>query len=430
MSTKKQRIKLAINRLQIGVYIQMPVSWNDHPFMFNQFKITSDKQIAQLKKSNILHVWGIPAKSTNKPLAEAPPESLVLEGEVKLNQELKAMKKDKLDKIEQMKSYRRQIKKCEASYQTAISKVRSLTNKIQTRPLQAMTEAQDVINSMCEALLAKDNVVLHLVNVKRETIDPQQHAVTVSMLAMMIAKQLNYTKEQIIDVGIAGLMHDIGKLKIPQDFFTNREISAEKRKFIIEKHPQYSVDFLSLSPNIPSEIKTIVLEHHEFADGSGYPAGKTLNQLNPLSLIVSLVNYYEKLCFPYKAIKPLSPSQALSYIFKHKKKLFEPLQLNTFIKTMGIYPPGTVVKLSNDSIGIVITTDSNRLLYPNVLIYDETIPRNDAAIVDIEQEKLSIKGAVAISSLSPKIIEYLNPRTQVSFYLDEVSILPNEFDDK
>ena len=85
---------------------------------------------------------------------------------------------------------------------------------------------------------------------------------------------------------------------------------------------------------------------------------------------------------------------------------------------MGIYPPGTVVKLSNDSIGIVITTDSNRLLYPNVLIYDETIPRNDAAIVDIEQEKLSIKGAVAISSLSPKIIEYLNPRTQVSFYLD------------
>lgn len=418
MSTNSPRIKLAINRLQPGIYIQMPVSWNDHPFMFNQFKITSDKQIAQLRKSNISFVWAIPSKSSSNPLAEPTDDSLEIENEALLNQELMAMEKEKLEKIEQMQAYRRRIKKCEANYQTAISKVRALTNKIQSRPLQAMDEAQEVIQSMCEALLVKDNVVLHLVNVEREDNDRQQHAVTVSMLAMMIAKQLDYSKEQMIEVGIAGLMHDIGKLKIPLGFFTTQDANPGKRKFIIEKHPQYSVDFLSLSPTISDQVKTMVLEHHEFADGSGYPKGNTLNQLHPMSLIVSMVNYYERLCYPYKDIKPLSPSQALSYIFKHKKKLFEPVQLSTFIKTMGIYPPGTVVKLSDDSIGIVITTDSKRLLYPNVLIYDATIPRNDAAIIDIEREKLSIKGAVAISSLSPKILEYLNPRTQVSFYLD------------
>lgn len=421
MSAKKPQLKLAIDQLRPGVFIEMPVGWHDHPFMFNQFKITSTRQIAQLRQANILHVWGIPAKSSVKPIPAdevAEPSTLLAQQDQELTQQLDAMAADKLKKIEQMQAYRRRIKKCEVSYQTAISKVRALTSKVQSRPLQAMMEAGEVINTMADTLLSKENVVLHLVHDDRDDVDMQQHAVAVSMLAMMIANHLGLTKDQIIELGIAGLLHDIGKLKIPQQFFSGRDISPSKRKFVVEKHPSYSVDFLNLSPEISDTVKQLVLEHHEFADGSGYPTGKTINQLHPLSLIVSLVNYYELLCHPAEDAKARSPSQAISYIFKHKKHLFEPAQLNAFIKSMGIYPPGTLVRLSNGQIGIVITVDSTRLLFPNVLIYDQSIPRNEAAIIALEQEGISIDGAVVVSTLPEKVIEYLNPRTTVSFYFD------------
>ena len=98
--------------------------------------------------------------------------------------------------------------------------------------------------------------------------------------------------------------------------------------------------------------------------------------------------------------------------------MFDPKQLNAFVKSMGIYPPGTLVKLSNGHIGIVITVDSKRLLFPNVLIYDESIPRNEAAIIDTEKEGISVSGAVVVNTLPRKVVEYLNPQTRASFYFD------------
>jgi len=420
MLSDPKRIKLPIDRLQPGIYIEMPVAWNDHPFMFNQFKISSKKQIDLLRKVNISHVWGIPTKSSAKPLPEpeAALDDMVMQDDDKLDLELQAMSKLKTEQIEQMQAYRRSIKKCEASYHIALGKVRALTHKVQSRPLQAMIEANEVIHSMSDALLVKDNIVLHLVDDDRDDSQMQQHAICVSMLAMMIGKQLELANSDIIELGVAGLLHDIGELKIPQQFYTGKDISPSKRKFVIEKHPSYSVDFLNLSPDISDVVKKIVLEHHEFADGSGYPSGKTISQLHPLSLVLSLVDYYEHLCHPMdENQRPRSRAQAVAYIFKNKARLFEQAQLNAFIKTMGIYPPGTFVKLSSDQLGIVITADSRRLLFPNVLIYDANVPRNEAAIINTEKEAIKIEKALAISSLPQDVIEYLNPRSSINFYL-------------
>ena len=421
MLTDHKRIKLAIERLQPGIYIEMPVAWNDHPFMFNQFKISSIKQIDLLRKVNIMHVWAIPTKSSAKPLPESaatPEDDLVMANDQELDAELTAMNEQKSQQIEQMQAYRRAIKKCESDYHIALSKVRALTHKVQSRPLQAMIEATEVIHSMSDALLVKDNIVLHLVDDDRDDSQMQQHAICVSMLAMMIAKQLGLEQSELIELGIAGLLHDIGKLKIPQQFFTGTDITPSKRKFVIEKHPSYSVDYLNLSPDISDTVKKIVVEHHEFANGTGYPTAKTISQLHPLSLNVSLVNFYESLCHPSApGTKSRSRAQAIAFIFKNKAKLFDQPQLNAFIKTMGIYPPGTFVQLSSEQYGIVITADSNRLLFPNVLIYDPDVPRNEAAIINTKQESIKIDKVLAPTSMPQEIAQYLNPRESINFYL-------------
>lgn len=418
MSDKSASIKLTVDRLQPGVYIKLPVRWNAHPFMFNQFKITSQNQITLLKQANIQHVYAIPSKSSANPLpVEVKTETTVEDLTTEFN-----LLKNKLDDKEQqilaMQQHRRAIKECEQAYQNALSRVRSLTAKIKTRPLQAMEEAQTVMATMAKALLEKDDLVLHLVGDDRDDMDSYQHAVSVSMLSMMIGKKLGLSEGQINDLGSAGLLHDIGKLKIPSQFYTNKDITPAKRKFVIEKHPEYSVEFLNNAPSVNDEVKRMILEHHEFADGSGYPKGLTKDKLHANSLIISMVNYYEKLCYPHDGKKARTPSQALSHLFGRKKALFNERQLSAFVKSLGIYPPGTLVKLNNGQVGIVITVNTTKLLAPSVMVFDERIPREEAAIIHLDKEDVTIETAISPRTIEPHIKNYLNPRSQLSFFIE------------
>lgn len=415
---KEASIKLTVERLQAGVYIKLPVRWNAHPFMFNQFKITSPSQITLLKQAGITHVYAIPSKSTADPL----PVGQVIEQTEQDVSDDKSLLKNRLSAKEQkilaMQQHRRAIKECENAYQNALSKVRSLTAKIQSRPLLAMEEAQSVMSSMATALLGKDDLILHLVGDDRDDMDSHQHAISVAMLSMMIGKKLKLSIEEINELGTAGLLHDIGKLKIPSQFYTAKDISPAKRKFVIEKHPEYSIEFLNNAPSITPTIKQLIIEHHEFADGSGYPKGLTKDKLHPHSLIISLVNYYERLCYPSSNQKARSPSQSLSYLFSNKKKQFDERQLSAFIKSLGIYPPGTFVKLNNGQTGIVITVNTSKLLAPSVMVFDEKIPRDDAAIIDLETEAVTIETALSPRSVEANIKNYLNPRSQLSFFIE------------
>ncbi|NRA61399.1 MAG: DUF3391 domain-containing protein [Psychrobium sp.] len=429
MTKTSARIKLTIARLRPGIFIEIPGGWNAHPFMFSQFRISSKRQIAMLRQANIHFVYAVPDRSTVVPLPAI--QDLLPEYQQQAvgvgvddddadeeQQQLADLQHEKEQKIAEMQLYRRSLKKCEANYQIALSKVRALTSKMQSRPLLALQEAQEVIEGMVEALLEKDDLILHLVNDERDDMDSYQHAVSVSMISMMIAKTLGVSKETMAQLGIAGLLHDIGKLKIPSQFYTVSDISASKRKHVVERHAEYSVEFLNLSPNIDALVKRIVLEHHEYADGSGYPARKKLDQLEPLSLIVSLVNFYEGLCYPKDSTKAKSPARALSYIFKTQGHLFDKRHLSAFIKSMGIYPPGTLVKLDNGLVGIVISVHTSKLLLPNVMVYDSNIPREEAAIINLENENVAIEGTVSARYLPKKVVEYLNPRTRSNFYFE------------
>ena len=417
---KEASIKLTVERLQVGVYIKLPVRWNAHPFMFNQFKITSQSQITLLKQAGISHVYAIPSKSSSDPLP-VDDENTNTGSHACIDQDTRLLKNSlsaKELKILAMQKHRRAIKECENAYQNALSKVRSLTAKIQTRPLLAMEEAQGVMSSMANALLEKDDLILHLVGDDRDDMDSYQHAISVAVLSMMIGKKLKLSISDINELGTAGLLHDIGKMKIPSQFYTSTDISSAKRKFVIEKHPEYSIEYLNNAPSISDSIKQLIAQHHEFADGSGYPKGLTQDKLHPHSLIISMVNYYEGLCYPSNQQKARSPSQSLSYLFTNKKKQFDERQLSAFIKSLGIYPPGTFVKLNNGQTGIVITLNTKKLLSPAVMVFDEKIPRDDAAIIDLETEAVTIETALSPRTIPAHVRNYLNPRSQLSFFIE------------
>ncbi|MBU6465920.1 MAG: HD-GYP domain-containing protein, partial [Burkholderiales bacterium] len=131
------------------------------------------------------------------------------------------------------------------------------------------------------------------------------------------------------------------------------------------------------------------------------------------------VNTFDNHCNRTNPDDSLTPFEALSMMFKQQRHLFDPVPLNMFIRCMGVYPPGTLVKLSDESLGMVISINSGKPLRPSVLIHDPGVPKNEAIILDLSQETdIEISASLKPSQLSPEAYDYLSPRKRMSYFFD------------
>jgi putative nucleotidyltransferase with HDIG domain len=405
-------ITISVDRLQVGNYVSLPLGWREHPFLFSSFKIKSEEEIALIRRLGLQQVTLFPDKSDSPPL---PPDSVapveIPASEQSSQQE--AMQQDKEERIARLQQYRHDVQQCDKQFQHSLSQVRSLMGKVQARPLNAITEAKELIDAITRQLLAADDLVLHLM--AEGDVDDQlyYHSLNVSVLSMMLAKECNLGAEQISQVGMGALFHDIGKLKIPSQIVRKREPLTKPEQNLLAQHGRYGLSLVNLTPSFPEEAKGIVLHHHEYLDGSG-PQGLKASQLDPLTQLVSLINEYDNLCHRHAKV----PFSALSSLYKQRKGQFNPDYLALLIRLLGIYPPGSVVQLSNGQIGLVIAIKGSSLLYPSVLLYDPGIPRQEAAIIDLSQVGLTIAKVIHPKRLPPAVFEYLNPRTRISYYFE------------
>jgi len=420
VSDKRSKLKLAVERLQPGVFIEVPGKWKAHPFLFNRFRLSNTQQIAILKRCGYEHVYVDPGRSTAKPLSEPASQThQVAISDEELTKSIELLHQKKEAQIEAMQLYRRSLKKCQDDYMGALAQVRGLSSRLRSRPLESIAQAEEVISSLNDALQQKEELVLHLVSDDRDNSDLHHHSLSVCVLAMLVGKYIGLGDIAMVELGLAGLLHDIGKLKIPKNVYKSKTIGSDQRSHIIRQHPQYGLEVLKLCPTINDNIKLAISQHHEFADGSGYPKRLTRQSLADNSLIISLVNYYEKLRFPYdlETNKEKSPALALSHLFKFHKSRFDPVHLTAFIKTMGVYPPGTFVALSNGQFGIVMSVKASQILTPYVMVFDPNVVRSEAPIIDTSLEDISIDKALTSDKVPQEIQEYLCPIAKTGIYI-------------
>ena len=412
-------IKVAVEQLQPGIFIRLPLKWFDHPFVLGRFKLDSSEQIQIIKSLGISHVIAYPAKSDASPIPmpEVSDEPSLNDSEItSLKNELKLIKEQRIEKL---KVFRRDLNQTEKCFHNSMTNVRNIMQNIRSRPVQAIEQAGQLIDEISERLLNQDEIVLHLMNETKEDENIYYHSLNVSILSMLVAKKKGLNKEQLNTVGMAGLFHDIGKLKIPTQILRKKEALNSAEINYLKLHPKYSIDLLNLADHFDEEAKNIIAQHHELFDGSGYPKGLSGAQLEPLTHILSVVNNYDALCHPVNIKKARTPFAALSYQFKHDKHKYEPDSLKLLVKLLGVYPPGTVVELDNGQCGLVISVNLDNLLSPNVLLYDPIIPKEEAVIIDLnENDDIKIVKALNPKQLLPEVYAYLNPRNRINYYID------------
>jgi putative nucleotidyltransferase with HDIG domain len=411
-------IKITVDRIRPGLHIRLPVKWNEHPFLFNSFKLKSQEQIDMIKHLGIQYVYVDPNQSDTTPLPVNEKADQGDQDKSEIDLETKKMWEEKQARIDKLNKYRRKVIRCEKEFERSLSQLRSVMSKIRNRPETAVDEAQAMVDDIVDKLLSEDSVTLHLMNGKSEFEDIYFHSLNVSIISMMIAKSKGYNSRQIKEVAFGALFHDIGKIKVPTAILRKTTTLTEPESNYLKLHTKYGLDIASNIPDFPESGKKIITEHHEHMDGSGYPDGLREEAIDEFAQIVSVANAYDNLCHSNIVSEQKIPYTALSHLYKNCKHLYNVENLNILIKFMGVYPPGTVVQLSNQMVGLVISVNANSILFPNVLLYDPTVPRTQAPILDLADKEIKIESAILPSRLPDQVREYLNPRSRISYFFD------------
>ncbi|WP_045411566.1 HD-GYP domain-containing protein [Vibrio owensii] len=410
-------IKLTVDRIQPGLHIRLPLKWNDHPFLLNSFKIKDQEQVEMIRHLGVKFVYFNPEQSDASPLPANQPQAEVKKDDA-LDLEAQKLWQEKQKRIEKLSAYRRRVIQCEKEFERSLARMRSVMTKIRNRPADAVGEAKQLIDDIVDKLMCDDNVTLHLMNGKNEFEDIYFHSLNVAVIAMMIGRAKGYSAEQLKALSFAALFHDMGKIKIPTAILRKQTPLSEPESNYLKLHTKYGLDMANQIEDFPDSAKTVIAQHHELRDGSGYPEGLRGDEIDELAQVIIVANAFDNLCHTPIASEQKIPYTALSHLYKNCKHLYKEENLNILIKFMGVFPPGTVVQLSNNMVGLVISVNASHLLFPNVLVYDPAVPRTQAPIIDLASKDIKIVNAIHPSKLPEKIKEYLNPRSRISYFFD------------
>ena len=244
------------------------------------------------------------------------------------------------------------------------------------------------------------------------------HSLNVCTLSILIARDLGLKRHEIEKIAMGAMLHDIGELKYSGEMLLkkSRVISADT-KAVLKKHPRYGKDTLAAFPAFPHECLDIVMQHHERLNGTGYPSGLKEGGITQYAKIVMVADAYDELCNHPDPMRSLTPSEALSILYTKERATLWSDAVVTLIRQLGVYPPGSLVALTNGSMGLVTSVNMEARLRPIIMVYSPDIPKEEAMILDLaEEEDISIKEAIRPRDLAPEIRDYLNPRRIISYY--------------
>ncbi len=418
-----------VDQLRVGQYVHLDLKWFEHPFAFSHFKIKSQSQIKIIRGLGLKTVRINPELSdTTAPqevsVASAQGEQAAQPEEVAAQNDSQHVLRAKLAMMEQMRIRREGAARIESAFFNTAKIIRDIEKDIYSRPQEAVPQATKLVAQIAESILCAPELAIQVMGDESGGEEMYFHSLNVTMLSIMMARDLKMPTDVAGVLGVGALLHDIGRKEVPNTILLKTEPLTLAERNFYEMHCQFGAD-MGLRLHLPPAAIAIIREHHEMFDGSGYPARLKGEEINLLARIVVIANYYDELCNPTYLANALTPHETLSLMFSRLRGKFDPKMLQVLIRCLGVYPPGSIVQLSNGAMGMVVTVNTARPMRPTVMVYDAGVPKEEAILLDMERETdFNIAKAIRPNQVAREVYNYLSPRKRVSYYFDASAASP------
>ncbi|MDE2234417.1 MAG: HD-GYP domain-containing protein [Gammaproteobacteria bacterium] len=381
------RYKVDVGELQAGMYVtELDRPWVGTPFLFQGFLIETDEELAQLK--SICKYVIVDEAQSKVPVDKAgtPLDADAGAGKTAAGGTPAAAKP---------------IAPPPPITSTGVrNNVGQLLAGVQKDNTVDIKESQRIVARLIQQS-KNQNLLMQMFNLRNKQNREAGHSLNTAILAIAFGRHLGQSEERLQLLGLGAILHDIGKTRIPAEILNKPAKLSDDELAAVKRHPDEGYEMLTAAGNVPNEVLNMVRLHHERVDGSGYPQGLKGNDV-PLSVgIISIADAYETLTAdnPYQAA--LTPVEALQRLRTTGIEGFGKELLQDFMRFVGLYPIGSVVRLSSGEIAVVFSADPKTRMRPLVLVV-----RNPAG-AEIRPPKLVNLAILPESKLA--IIDIVHP---------------------
>ncbi len=369
--------KVQASEVRLGMYIhELRGNWLEHPFWRKSFKLVQQKDLDKLVSCDLDEIWIDTAKGRDvaptetglvenlkpadktTPASTATPEALPSPPPVK-KPVARVSVEEELDNA----------KKIQKKTKDAVT---SMFSDVRMGKALEIEGAESLVEEINQSMERNPNALLTLIRLKNVNEYTYMHSVAVCMLMVALGRQLGLDAAQIKQAGTAGLLHDIGKMVIPNEVLNKPGQLTDEEFVIMKSHPERGWEILKSCYQVHETALDVCLHHHERVDGKGYPKKLSGDALTLFARMGAVCDVYDAISSD-RCYKPAwSPAESIRKMASWKDGHFDETVFQAFVKTIGIYPSGTLLKLKSGRLGVVMEQSTKKLTTPIIKTFFST----------------------------------------------------------
>lgn len=425
---------LTIKDLKIGHYINLPIGWTSHPFILNSFLIKDEKQLrilqhlglksisVDLSRSKIspseLTEENTQAKTAQVPSMTQSNNDIVmteiaatqLEKSIADTEQQNALKQaeEQQTQLLQQQAWWKQIRNARSTYQNKIAVLKDIYSKLTLQPLKAMSLLESLSGELEIASELPSDYSFVLCNEELSSDTLYQNAMNIAVLSTRLAQQLSFSSQDISIVTQTALLSQFGMLWVPASIRNKKSELTKPEVNYLKQHPAYASQKLQNIDVLSSVVVNSILQINEKFDGSGFPRGIKQDKISKYAQLIAITNRYNEMCNASLLQQRYSPHLVIGLLFKTADKHYSKVYLEQFVKMMGIYPVGTVVRYQENQaqvqMGIV-----NSLKQPLIVDFNELEPiKKQPLLRHCEHDKLTIVKGLSCNDIEAEYLDKFN----------------------
>lgn len=344
------REKVRVCDLLLGMYVvELDRPWLETPFLYQGFIISSEEEIDQLTEY-CDHVFIDVAQTEIKYKDKG--------------RERQHVKTRRINKVSMEKALPAAI----ADYDHAKRTVDNVLSSLRLSHDINTNEVKTAVKSCVKSVLKNPNALMWLAQIKNKDDYTAEHSLRVSVMSVALGRELDLLEQELEDLGVAGMLHDVGKVRIPDEIL-NKEGSLTRDEYdVIKTHATAGRSLLMSKSDVPPVTVDVAYCHHEHINGKGYPRGISGEKIPYFAKIVSVVDAFDAITSDRVYSNGRSVLEALRILYDCRGQQFDEEIVRAFIRLVGIYPPGHIAELTSGEVGIILSCPPRNKLKPKLII--------------------------------------------------------------
>ena len=361
--------RIPVEQLRLGMYIhELGGSWMDNPFWRKAFLLDDPKDLQTVVSTQLKWLWIDTSKGLDIEQGEIAESEASIAQEVESTLAQANIPVKEAEQVSVAQEAARALKICS----NAKAAVSSMFLEARMGKALNTADALPIVEEISSSVLRNPDALINLARLKNKNDYTYMHSVAVCALMVSLAKQLGLNESQIRQAGLAGLLHDIGKMMIPEEILNKPGKLTDAEFALVKSHPSEGHKMLEEGNGVSDAALDVCLHHHEKVDGSGYPERLSDTQISLYAKMGAVCDVYDAITSnrPYK--NGWEPAESIRKMAEWSNGHFDKRIFEAFVRSIGIYPVGSLVRLTSGRLAVVIQQSEKSLLMPRVKIFFST----------------------------------------------------------